>query len=741
MYVFLDKNREPPVGIDTMAELSSIQDDIPQMNAHQFQERICQTFNDLNDAHTVYIKPVSYRNIAILQMFGLQSFVKNNKQSIYVGDVMHPDLLFMRGWEILEIDGKPAMEVIIDFANTTVSISKDLGTRFNLAVETYWQRRGMSIYNMPTAPSVHYTFKDGNGTIHSNVEFPYLGFVGKSISSTAQLMGQYMNLSLVDSYKRYTLNEERHVLDILKPDVDIDYSKIRNNDWSKLVTPKTAAFLSAVKTEKFMKPTAESREKKQPPIVPQPVTVLYVGKQSGISFYKIGDEVGVLRITTFSPADIVSFYLDAIYSLLIAQDLNLTKLILDLRDNGGGYICLGYSLIGYIWENFKVEGNYDMRRCPAHDNLAVAAAANMSIDSQFNPNYWINSATGERFQNASWLIPGVLHTRGGVRNAYSQLLHDDCQDDYEIWPKPRHYIYSPVSILVLTHGYCGSTCSVFLRNLQEFHRVRTLVVGGIKGMPQSASSFTGGQVSNSRTVLSTYQLYNLSNALNAPQPFWTTSYMTYTFREIYSWTPGHEDEPMEFFLEPSDYKMDYSEANAANDTWLYYDASQFFTKCKTVNDTQPCNVENGYGIHNCIVEQGIYSTECEVTACNPGFFKGDAGACEPCALGTYKTNEGAGPCESCTNAPENAEYVGQVGATSSDECEFACKSSHNFDYSGNRCVKASSAVGIVIALLFGIAIGAGGSVGVLLYLRRNGKIQWSRKRYSHLSSEFNEAEM
>jgi len=348
----------------------------------------------------------------------------------------------------------------------------------------------------------------------------------------------------------------------------------------------------------------------------------------------------------------------------------------------------------------------------------------------------MSSTTGERYENTSWLIPGILHTRGGVTHSYSQLVHDDCTYYFDVWPKPRHYTYTPVSILVLTHGYCGSTCSVFLRNLQEYHRVRTLVVGGLSGVPQSASSFSGGQVSSTKSMLAFYQEYDALNVSNAPIPFWTTCYFTFTLREIYSWTPGHEDEPMEFFLEPSDYHMDYSANNVANDTWLYHDASQYFTKCISINDTQPCNVNNGYGVFHCIVEQGIYSTQCDVTSCNPGFYKGDSGNCDPCNPGTYKGDDGIGPCESCSNAPSDAQYIGGGGATSIDECDFSCQSGF-YDYKTNKCIKFTSpAAAIIISLVCGLAIGGGIAIGVVYYLAKKGRLHWKKKKYSHLSSEF-----
>lgn len=59
-----------------------------------------------------------------------------------------------------------------------------------------------------------------------------------------------------------------------------------------------------------------------------------------------------------------------------------------------------------------------------------------------------------------------------------------------------------------------------------------------------------------------------------------------------------------------------------DDEQLYSDVAQFFVKCLFANDTQPCDVANGYGVHHCDVSSQSYKTLCDVISCNPGFFKG-----------------------------------------------------------------------------------------------------------------------
>ena len=39
----------------------------------------------------------------------------------------------------------------------------------------------------------------------------------------------------------------------------------------------------------------------------------------------------------------------------------------------------------------------------------------------YSPDYWV-SRNGTTFKDASWLIPGVPHERGGVVRNYSQVI-------------------------------------------------------------------------------------------------------------------------------------------------------------------------------------------------------------------------------------------------------------------------------------------------------------------------------
>ena len=85
-----------------------------------------------------------------------------------------------------------------------------------------------------------------------------------------------------------------------------------------------------------------------------------------VSFFQFGNETGILKISSFSPDDAGEFRRAVEVALLHATDAGLTNLMLDLRDNGGGSICLGYALSQYVRLSevyFAMTGGGCVRAC------------------------------------------------------------------------------------------------------------------------------------------------------------------------------------------------------------------------------------------------------------------------------------------------------------------------------------------------------------------------------------------
>ena len=81
-----------------------------------------------------------------------------------------------------------------------------------------------------------------------------------------------------------------------------------------------------------------------------------------------------------------------------------------------------------------------------------------------------------------------------MRN-YSQFVHigadvDSCGE----FPIKDLKPFNPNKTLMITHGFCGSTCALFANHIHQYYGVKTITVGGLKGVTQQYTSFPGLEV-------------------------------------------------------------------------------------------------------------------------------------------------------------------------------------------------------------------------------------------------------
>ncbi|CAG8607496.1 11883_t:CDS:2, partial [Dentiscutata heterogama] len=137
-YVFLDQaNEEPPKGftyqpVDIINELKLLREKTFKSD-YDFMTALRNTIFKLKDGHTKFINNC-YQRFVYDQNLTLYSVVttdEENKKKQVFDDGSDPS---NNDCEVTEIDGKPALQAIIEFATNSISHSKDLGVRFNMAL-------------------------------------------------------------------------------------------------------------------------------------------------------------------------------------------------------------------------------------------------------------------------------------------------------------------------------------------------------------------------------------------------------------------------------------------------------------------------------------------------------------------------------------------------------------------------------------------------------------------------------
>ena len=202
---------------------------------------------------------------------------------------------------------------------------------------------------------------------------------------------------------------------------------------------------------------------------------------------------------------------------------------------------------------------YDMKLSPLSSLLASLATQPQSLWT-FDGIFKLD---GSPYSDSSWYYNAeTLRTRGGVTSAYSKvhlLKPSSCGD----WTIGGVSVTNPPNvnfeqILVLTNGFCGSTCAVTAGRIAAFGNVRTVATGGLAHWQQmSIWSFAGGEVLESSSLNNIARNAGLNpenSPLPAPLPG-GASISGCTLREIYPIGSEDYSMPMEFVYTPADYRI------------------------------------------------------------------------------------------------------------------------------------------------------------------------------------------
>lgn len=274
---------------------------------------------------------------------------------------MHEPVQKYAGYKVVTINGKDAFQEIFEFARDKNHYSRDLGVRFNQAVQQAYFLRQLATDEMPAAENVNLVLESPEGG-QETVTFKWIAAslgVGYSSDSAFLAACQYSTTSGNDAqlagseqltfekfYSTLSTNEQK-VVDLLQD--QRPWYQVRQELW------KLANF-------------AETKEVK-----PRAITALTtVFNGVYMSLYKAASlpaDVGALHIRSFSPPQngIQAFMEEMNTALKAGANNGVKRLIIDTRGNTGGYICLGFTLArfishgipGYSYPNYDlIESDY-----------------------------------------------------------------------------------------------------------------------------------------------------------------------------------------------------------------------------------------------------------------------------------------------------------------------------------------------------------------------------------------------
>lgn len=549
----------PPysINLDIMGELENTQTLVDEgnfANDLDFQEHLQDIFQLTIDAHTRYRKPACY-NADFIQPFAFDmrivpdSYVDNGSsqnpavrsmsdeprlfimENLYTEqyEIQYPsyDIRDIIGQEILLLDGLEATTAISQWGDTHETRSNNPSARFNAAIRSYLYRSAMQVSILPVTDL---TVTLVNGT---SITLPWLAKYSEGLADLSVCAAPPALLSgtktkeappsLTRSQIVRTMEEQPPM--VLKPHVLVSEER---SDRTVIVPSDSPYQLSC-----FIQTVSSAN-----------ATIAGVQK------------VLVMKVASFSPPgdyiDAWTNFLDSAEACL-SQEFDLA--VVDVMQNGGGYVCLGLRLIELLVEDYEddhtlVQMNYDLPHSPLMD-------AYIATNNQPNPypdpemvEQILDQATQQPFVDGNaYYYPGRNVTMGGVTSWRTNIFSLDCTEA-EAMPsngfRPSIFM-PPEKLVILTDGTCGSTCASFTKIPQEASKATFVGAGGLWRESMDVSSFAGGFVCNPS------YLQNIASWSNLTFPAFLTN-QAWQFGWAAWYSARLPSRPVQFTAQDPDYR-------------------------------------------------------------------------------------------------------------------------------------------------------------------------------------------
>ncbi|THV02344.1 hypothetical protein K435DRAFT_920625 [Dendrothele bispora CBS 962.96] len=260
---------------------------------------------------------------------------------------------------------------------------------------------------------------------------------------------------------------------------------------------------------------------------PSNLTEALNSSYSVAQFYLMEDnKTGVLALGSFSAPNFTMFQNSLLDGLVELREKGARRLIVDVTNNGGGYICIAHWLhriiIGPKKSTEPQAGLDTSLRASPLAQLIVSKI--IDIEEQdgadpknlllYNPTQWTNASHVPFGRGENWLKPLRELEVNGKKDVFSQRLGQECQP-FDMNP-PDEGLFEPENVVIMSNGRCASSCSLFSITMSKLEGVRTIVVGGKHGVTQQYCGTVGGQSTDFSTIDTEIKSVKLKNHTFAP---------------------------------------------------------------------------------------------------------------------------------------------------------------------------------------------------------------------------------
>ncbi|KAI8348614.1 hypothetical protein B0O80DRAFT_462717 [Mortierella sp. GBAus27b] len=295
-----------------------------------------------------------------------------------------------------------------------------------------------------------------------------------------------------------------------------------------------------------------------PPAEPDAVVVAH---GNGTVFYLLKDkpDVGVASVFSHGVQDSeINVFLEAFE---IFHQHNVTKILIDLQANSGGYVSFAAQLVQVFFPNgsaFDTSLPSDLRVTESIQELSNAGFGIYDVDL-YDASSYLDWKSKSKYTSNLLFDEFRALDRGGRDADYSQLA--TLEPSY----MPKHpqlanypWTNKATQITILTDGRCGSACGLSIHYFHQHHGVRAIAVGGYQSHALSMFSFVGGAVTNLPNILGYYE------AAGVPSPVTTLPYKAIFALPVLEVHANDSPIPLEYDypLYPANAHIDFDSSNS-----------------------------------------------------------------------------------------------------------------------------------------------------------------------------------
>ncbi|GMH72351.1 hypothetical protein TL16_g05892 [Triparma laevis f. inornata] len=458
-------------------------------NDFQFQEHLQGILTSLLDAHTRYSKPQCYSATLVMPMafdFKLTETVTNsgavqsepipyfipstyyNQYDEQFGGI--DAALFSQ--PVALINGVEVITAIDSWGSGHETRSNNAGARFNAALRSFLYRSVVSCLVDDAGDGLTITMQDG-----TEIVLDWLVSFTSQFGQASECVTS--DVKVESGVKEMQPNRQRVLLNEGLGEAKITHAELHEDrpDRKVVISPEEAQYEISC----FVQQTKGD---------------------AGADAAEVS-EVLVMKVASFSPnstgylAAWTGFTEDTSRCL----DESFDMIVVDVMQNGGGYVCMGLRLLEMLIEDYwndhtKVEMKYDL----PHSTLMDGWIANVNNpDPYIDPDaveQILNPETQEPFVDGkAYYYPRRNVTIGGVESWRTNWFCLNCKEA-EVLPTgwtPKKFV-TPDKLIILSDGTCGSTCASFTRIAQEGNKATFIGAGGLWHQEMDVASFAGGFV-------------------------------------------------------------------------------------------------------------------------------------------------------------------------------------------------------------------------------------------------------